>query len=65
MSNPTSLSRLPSRSGESSGERRQAGLPRRLFSFSYDAPLGDLALIVERKKGVSRVEVEGRGSRVE
>lgn len=59
VSSPTSLSLLPSRRGESSGERRQAGRPRRRLSASKEAPFGDFAL-VEREKSERR---GGRGWR--
>ena len=43
--NPISRSRFPSRRGESSGLRRQAGRPRRRFAFSYWAPFCDRAFL--------------------
>ena len=50
VSSPTSLSLLPSRSGLSSGDRRQAGRPRRRLSASKEAPFGDLDLRSRWKK---------------
>ena len=44
VSSPSSLSRLPSRSGESSGDLSHAGRPRRLFFVLKLLPLSDLRL---------------------
>ena len=41
VNNPINLSRFPSRSGVSSGDLCHAGLPLRLFLFSYELPFPD------------------------